>query len=593
MLSFHPKVKSIQPPTEPKQPRTSVGAGYYDGPPDLLDPNAAPMDCSAPTTDGRVNSDLRAAAQERDGGAMLRRVAGLVAQNAASPGAHSQDLITAMTQLAVTGSNAFAAWSANPTRDLTSFLIQQGMSAAAAGTANQQIMSDFNAARQAVRNPGAGINENSLRQGLKHNWIAVSGEDDPPDYPVNVDIAKYPQYHVPVTVPTPKGVNSSINLSIRCVIASQGATSVPDTPFIPPGSEVVLYIHGEGSRAEEAGDFIPALFSVGAAAGRSFTVVAFDQPSCGYSTMVPHLNVAPMPPTFGGVIDTTSFSGSPILDFVEAAIVAFVEALVVPTGNPITAIVGGSLGGHMALRLAASQKDWVRNVIAWSPASVMDHDFLLGFNNVPVLGNVGVTESQRLLTDPVLAGRATAPEAPSSRSDFFDTVWCKDTFDPTTYDVAAIAGALIVAGLFAAPIAALGAGVVAAAILNLPTVPPQPQLWYRDDWASKPTYIIEARRDRREVYNANFRQWHWRICEEMIGFTFDALVPSMKKPLLLMVGEKDDYPEVHFLSNVTNFASSLTAPAQGVLTIQDTGHSIHNERPSFLAHQVVNFASPL
>ena len=79
----------------------------------------------------------------------------------------------------------------------------------------------------------------------------------------------------------------------------------------------------------------------------------------------------------------------------------------------------------------------------------------------------------------------------------------------------------------------------------------------------------------------------------MIGFTFDALAPTMKKPLLLMVGEKDDYPEVHFLSNVTNFAASLTAPAQGVLTIQDTGHSIHNERPYFLAHQVVNFASPL
>jgi hypothetical protein len=42
-----------------------------------------------------------------------------------------------MTQLAVTGSNAFAAWSANPTQDLTSYLIQQGMSAAAAATAGQ------------------------------------------------------------------------------------------------------------------------------------------------------------------------------------------------------------------------------------------------------------------------------------------------------------------------------------------------------------------------------------------------------------------------------------------------------------------------
>ena len=79
----------------------------------------------------------------------------------------------------------------------------------------------------------------------------------------------------------------------------------------------------------------------------------------------------------------------------------------------------------------------------------------------------------------------------------------------------------------------------------------------------------------------------------MIGFTFDSLKPSMNKPLLLMVGEKDNYADVHFLSNVSAFAAELTGPAQGGLTIQDTGHSIHNERPFFLARQVVNFGSPV
>jgi len=115
----------------------------------------------------------------------------------------------------------------------------------------------------------------------------------------------------------------------------------------------------------------------------------------------------------------------------------------------------------------------------------------------------------------------------------------------------------------------------------------------RDGWASKATYITESRLDRREVYNPNFRQWHWRICEEMIGFTFDSLVPNMTKPLLLMVGESDNYPEVHFLSNVTKFANGLKGPAQGGLTVQETGHSMHNERPFFLAHQVINFARPV
>jgi hypothetical protein len=32
---------------------------------------------------------------------------------------------------------------------------------------------------------------------------------------------------------------------------------------------------------------------------------------------------------------------------------------------------------------------------------------------------------------------------------------------------------------------------------------------------------VESRLDRREIYNQIFRQWHWRICQEMIGFRFD------------------------------------------------------------------------
>ncbi len=604
MLSFHSKVISIAPPDEPIAPRTTISAGYLTGPPDLLDPDALPMDCSAKTTDGRVASALRTAAQDRDGNKILQRVADLVAGNFASPGSTSQDLITAMTQLAVTGSSAFAAWSAAPTKDLTPYLIQKGMPAAAAATANQEIMSDFNAALRAVRSPDAGFNETSLRQGLKYDWIAVSGEDDSPDYPVNVSIAQYPQYHASVIVPTPQGVNSSIEISIRYILASsQGTPAALDQPTIPPGNEIVLFIHGEGSRAEEAADFIPALLSLGASAGRAFTVVAFDQPGCGYSTMVPHLSVAPMPKTSGvpGVLDTSSFAGSPILDFVENAIINFVEVALLPFGNPITAIIGGSLGGHMALRLAASQKDWVRNVIAWSPASVMDHTFLLGFT---ILGDqLGPTLSQRLLTDPVLAGLSTDAECADSRSNFFNRVWCTPTFDPTVYDVGAVATSLTAWGVGPVGVAIAGVpgvgalgtglvtGIITAAILGLPTVDKQPQLWYRDSWPSKPTYVSEARLDRREVYNVNFRHWHWRICAEMIGYTFDALLPNMTKPLLLMVGEDDDYPLVDFLGNVKSFATGLTAPAQGGLTIQNTGHSIHNERPYFLANQVLNFAS--
>jgi pimeloyl-ACP methyl ester carboxylesterase len=607
-FAFRPfQVKSVSPTPEPCPARTTLDPGYLEAPLTLLDPN---------NIEGRLVSDLRVAAQERDGNKILQRVAGLVAQNYSSPGSTSPELITAVTQLAVTGSNAFATWFANPTKDLTSTLVQQGMPAAAATNASKQIMSDFNAAMQAVRNPAAGINEGSLRQGLTNKWIAVSGEDDSPDYPVDVAIPPFPQYHVPITVPTPQGPNNSIAISIRCIVASAQSVAlapcsatfqgpVPAQPRIPPGNEVVLFLHGEGSKAEEALDFIRALFSVGAQVGRSFTVISIDQPSTAYSTMVPYESVAP-PLTVPGLVDTSPPSDSPLLDFVYNTIVAFVETFVVPFGNPITAVVGGSLGGHMALRLAASQKDWVRSVIAWSPACVMDHDFTLDF---PL--NVKVKESQSLLADHVSAGRATEDEGDGSRRDFFSKAWDQATFDPTFDDAISVAGAFIAANILPNPITVLGAAVIAGAILGLPKVPAQPLMWFRDDWPSgvpmvplspwgpavsvgpaKAIYIQEARRDRREIYNATSRRWHWRICGEMIRFKFDALVPNMNKPLLLMVGESDNYPMVHFYDRAKDFAGQLTGLGQ-CITVQDTGHSIHNERPYFLANQVVAFAPRL
>jgi pimeloyl-ACP methyl ester carboxylesterase len=204
--------------------------------------------------------------------------------------------------------------------------------------------------------------------------------------------------------------------------------------------------------------------------------------------------------------------------------------------------------------------------------------------------------------------RAAAQEGDGSRADFFWTVWDQATFDPGKYDTKAIADALIGLGILAGPIALLGAVVIADALNGLPTVPAQPLMWFRDGWPTgapmvplapwgpavsvgpaKAIYVQEARRDRREIYNATSRPWHWRICGEMIRFKFDALVPNMNKPLLLMVGEADNYPLVHFCDNVKSFAGSLTGLGQ-CLTVQDTGHSIHNERPYFLANQLVAFA---
>jgi pimeloyl-ACP methyl ester carboxylesterase len=504
-----------------------------------------------------------------------------------------------------------------------------GMDPQAAQTAAGRIMADFHAAEGAMRNPLAGAAPAYQRAGLPNGgWIAVSGEDDPPDFPVNVAITAYPQFHVMLTV-------SGIPLSVRYIIASNreiempaGASANPSAsiPRIPPADEVILYIHGEGSKAEEASDFIPALLQAGREHGRSFTVLVFDQPGCGYTTSVingvhetvPHLSVAPMPPISGVSasgygIDPTPF-GTSLLDFVENTIIQFVETVVLSQGKTVAAVVGGSLGGHMGLRLNAAGPAWLKNVIAWSPASVWQSTTPL--NLIPGTANI----PNAWAASPMAFHRASRePEADATRSDFFKTVFDTDTANLHDLGIATgLAGALLSAEALTAAgtIPGLGAILAAAtmfdvtgAIMSVPIVPPQPQMWYRNDWGpvgdpgalpcpappnagsfgqTKLVYICEGRLDRQEVYNANLRQWHWRICGECVGFSFDPLAAQMQKPMLLMVGDQDTYPLVNFQANVMNFGDTLTCPGM-TQTIQETGHSIHNERPHFLAQQILTF----
>jgi pimeloyl-ACP methyl ester carboxylesterase len=65
-------------------------------------------------------------------------------------------------------------------------------------------------------------------------------------------------------------------------------------PTIPPGDDIIIYIHGgPGSRLEEAGDMVEPLQHWGLAKGKRYTVISFDQPSQGYSSMVDPACVVP------------------------------------------------------------------------------------------------------------------------------------------------------------------------------------------------------------------------------------------------------------------------------------------------------------
>ena len=101
-------------------------------------------------------------------------------------------------------------------------------------------------------------------------WIAVTAEDDPPHRPVNVGSALFTQYDLTVQV----GTTPATPVTTRFLVASRQfqdeypvdfkevppqtppGAGVPPTPSqraIPPiTGDIVLFIHGHSSSAEEA-----------------------------------------------------------------------------------------------------------------------------------------------------------------------------------------------------------------------------------------------------------------------------------------------------------------------------------------------------
>src|SRR5262249_39313498 len=124
-------------------------------------------------------------------------------------------------------------------------------------------------------------------------------------------------------------------------------------------------------------------------AGKRYTVIAFDQPSCGYSSMVDYTKISANEGIFSdpeallhpdelGSLNVEAMY--PLVDFLEDFVVSFVNTLdnqqrsSGPNGiaDRIAAVIGGSLGGCLSLRLGRPRADaaWVKRVVPWSPASV-------------------------------------------------------------------------------------------------------------------------------------------------------------------------------------------------------------------------------
>ncbi len=245
---------------------------------------------------------------------------------------------------------------------------------------------------------------------------------------------------------------------------------------------------------------------------------------------------------------------TPVLDFIEDFVVAFVDALdqIIPITGRFSGVIGGSLGGNLGLRLGrrSPMPGWLdKGIVSWNAASVWD----------PM-----VNDHIKSQAPGKCMNSWQASEFDDSRRDYFHEV----------YDTVVI-----------------------------PIVVPvtQPELWYRPGWQPcKRLHITGSRLARREVYSANLRTWHWRVAGEQLIFSHVDRVDRWDTTSewryklnvvkhLLIGSAQDNFPGSNIYDATKKLAALMTTTPGTGLFLSNTGHSVHFERPRFLAGEIADF----
>jgi pimeloyl-ACP methyl ester carboxylesterase len=575
---------AIQPPREPCRD-TSLPAEFIDPPARFVDSG----------NEGRLVQTLREAAQTRNPYEILARSAAAFfsAQNptAGSVPQEDEELGNALADLALTGRRAYCLLATPPLTPLHDLqvagagdhidlgtspytaseleakiggLLAPLVSATPAQSAQAVNTSLDRAFRTAwaLRGPLAEVTATRADLG----WIAVSAEDGMPHRPTNVPAPPFEQYEIPVTVPK-TGSHSGLKLQTRFLIASPlvpASAPSPHTlrelppdlePHVPDGNSVILFLHGHVSGAEEALTIIPHIHMAGLAQGVKFSVISVDLPNSGYSESFDHEKIATSSATMwpSGPIDREPIR-TPVLDFIEDFVIAFVDALdhITPIKDRFSGVFGGSLGGNLGLRLGrrGPMPAWLdKAIVSWNAASVWD----------PM-----VNDHIKSQAPGKCMNNWEASEFEDSRRDYFNEVYDK---------------------------------------VVLPVFVPytQPQLWYRDGWEPcKALHITGSRLARREVYSPNLRKWHWRVAGEQLIYShvdrvdrWDNASPlryELNVVKHLLVGSAgDNFTGSNIYDATRNLAKLMTATPGRSLFLLKTGHSVHFERPHYMAKKIVDF----
>jgi pimeloyl-ACP methyl ester carboxylesterase len=443
--------------------------------------------------------------------------------------------------------------------------------------------------------------------GTHSNWIAVSGFDDTPHRPVNVPTAPYPQFDIPAFNVTKTDLVTNISVTTRYMVASAGTFIGPndptmssftdpdpgilqppppspvsaqppfspspaprtipqDQPVIPAGNQVIIYIHGGGSRAEEAVGLANWLIVEGAALGQNYTVVSLDLPNSAYGTSFDVTDIL-----VGHAYDNNLLE---VRDFEQRYIIAFIQALQGQLGitdEQIVAVMGGSLGGNMGLLLSSQNAShaFLDTIVAWSATSLAPST-TFDISNSFVAAYLGG-----------LKAAVTSPEPPTNHA-------IESTYIDNMYNKPLISDPL------------------------LPFVPPQPLMWYRSptppapepaepQWAPcKSSLIAQSRFDRYEIYSPTMRHWATAVDLELITFSFQdnclyqQISASPTSHLFLAAGDRDNYDPVDIFNSTITVAQMLRHDVHGKAEFwKDTGHSFHDERPHLFAKEIVFFLNNL
>ena len=538
----------------------------------------------------------------------------------------------AMADLAVTGRMSYeelAALSLQTPADVVARLVLDGADPDAAA----KVVTRAQNAAWAIRgNPSWRA---TLRPQL--GWIGVSGEDDVPHRPCNVASLRGPQFDIEVpNVPVVSGTRS-LTVKTRIVIAEDPwptpttpMTGTPptflppdDVPAVSPDSDYVfLYMAGDCSRAEEGSDMIPALLQAAQEHGKRASVIAFDMIGWGYSARKAFdrlgnpilFDQAAVFADGQPVFPLATYPDNPpALQFVEDFVVALMQTLSrQPPHIDLAKVIpiGGSLGGNLALRLGRrTDLTWLNAVCGWSPGSVWPSKAtspdagsgaaggaaagaaagaaigstipgvgtIVGAIVGAVVGAVGGGVTAAWLdrySVGLCTNRMTELEGPGTRRDHFVQVFDQDT---STID-----------------------GFSVPPPLN---IPPQAEMWYRGgDWQNcKDVSICDDRLDRREDYDPTFRRWHWRVSQDQLVYSHRDIDPNTgipryqlnTIPMFLAAGEDDDYNGANICSWTQDLAQKMTNCPGASLFLNNTGHSIHNERPKELSRAIFDFLHTL